>query len=160
MGIFALLFTFKLKHFVADYLLQGKYMLGKFKETGWVLPLAAHCSVHALFTFGLLFSFFVSNLPYVPASLVAIALWKYPLIDFVIHFIMDRIKASPNMLGRYSALSKTEMMELTCIPKLTDDARNARDRILKENTYFWWSLGFDQMVHGMTDLFIIWLILG
>lgn len=32
--LFILLILFQIKHFVADYLLQGEYMLGKFKP-GW-----------------------------------------------------------------------------------------------------------------------------
>ena len=55
--LFVLLVLYQVKHFVADYPLQGTYMLGKFKKNGWVLPLAAHCGVHALFTFAIVLSF-------------------------------------------------------------------------------------------------------
>lgn len=117
--IFGLLILFQLKHFVADYPLQNRYMLGKFKETGWIKPLAAHCSVHAAMTFGIAM-FFVS--PVIAAALA--------LLDFAFHFAMDRIKASPKMLGRFTHID----------PK------------------FWWSLGVDQMFHHLTHYLIIYWI--
>jgi hypothetical protein len=49
--IFLLLLLFQFKHFIADYPLQGEYMLGKFKDKGWMLPLFAHVGVHGAFTF-------------------------------------------------------------------------------------------------------------
>lgn len=119
--IFVLLILFQVKHYVADYPLQNVYMLGKFKETGWVLPLATHCSVHAVFTF-LICSMF--NVAVGVCILLA-------LMDFAIHFTMDRIKASPKMLGRF----KPDQKE------------------------FWWALGIDQMVHHLTHYLIIALIL-
>lgn len=115
-----LLILFQLKHFVADYPLQNKYMLGKFKETGWVAPLAAHCSYHAGFTF--LISIFFA--PWYVALMLSV-------VDFVIHFTMDRFKASPNMLGRFKM----------------------------DNPKFWWALGFDQMVHHITHYLIIVVLL-
>jgi len=114
--IMLLLVIFQGKHFVADYLLQGEYMLGKFKEVGWVKPLAAHCGVHAGFTF-FIASFWVSA----PDALLL------AVMDFLIHFTMDRVKASPRMWGRF----KTDQKE------------------------FWWALGFDQTVHHLTHYFII-----
>lgn len=75
-----LIVVFQFKHFIADYLLQGRYMLGKFKEVGWEKPLVAHCSVHFVFTLVILM--FV-----VPQYAVLLA-----LADFCVHFIIDRIK--------------------------------------------------------------------
>lgn len=72
------------KHFIADYPLQGKYMLGKFKPHGWVLPLAAHCGVHFLFTFAIAYLWTFNGLLALGCG----------LLDFVVHFIMDRVKAS------------------------------------------------------------------
>lgn len=118
---FALLILFQIKHFVADFPLQGQYMLGKFKSgTEWILPLMAHSSVHAMGTFIISILFVSFN--------VALSL---AVLDFVIHSTMDRIKASPNLLGRFSM----------------------------DNKYFWWSLGFDQMVHHLTHYVIIFIIL-
>lgn len=50
--VFALLIAFQVKHFLADYPLQNRYMLGKFKD-GWAFfwPLMAHAAVHGFGTF-------------------------------------------------------------------------------------------------------------
>ena len=87
--LFLLLMLFQVKHFVADYLLQTRYMLGKFKS-GWEFfpPLLLHASVHALVT------------------LTICWYWGAPpwlcLVDLVSHFVMDRIKAGPRWLGRFN----------------------------------------------------------
>lgn len=78
--IFLLLVIFQLKHFLCDYPLQGRYMLGKFKKEGWELSLAAHAGVHFLATFaiGLFFGFQIA---------LAVA-----VLDFGVHFVVDKIK--------------------------------------------------------------------
>lgn len=80
MEIFALLLAFQLKHYLCDYPLQGKYMLGKFKEKDWEIPLTAHAFVHFLGTFliAIFFGFEIA---------LGVA-----LLDFAIHFIIDRLK--------------------------------------------------------------------
>ena len=55
--IFILLLAFQVKHFLCDYPLQTQFMLGKFKDTDWVLPLSQHCFVHAAGTMLVLFLF-------------------------------------------------------------------------------------------------------
>lgn len=130
--IFALLVVFQLKHFLADYPFQTPYMLQKFKLRGWVKPLAAHAGVHALLT--LMIAIWFSRF----AILLA-------LFDFIVHFAMDRVKASPNLLGRYRALSAGEF------PTATDEQRAG-------NRYFWWALGLDQMVHHLTHYWIIFFL--
>ena len=118
---FTLLIVFQVKHFVCDYPLQGQYMLGKFKETGWVLPLLSHSLVHGLATLIIALAF---GIP----TLLAFGLM---LLDVIIHFTMDRIKASPNMLGVYKPHQKA----------------------------FWISLGVDQTVHHLTHYLIIFFII-
>ncbi|CAL9968308.1 membrane protein [Vibrio phage D148] len=76
-----LILIFQVKHFVADFLLQGKYMLGKFKVKGWELPLAAHSLVHMVMTFTII-------LHYLPIK-YALGL---AIIDMGIHFLVDRAK--------------------------------------------------------------------
>jgi hypothetical protein len=118
---FLLLIIFQVKHFLADFPLQGKYMLGKFKREmrDWFFPLVAHGLVHASFTFGIVWYFKD------PLSAAALA-----MIDFNLHCFMDRIKASPNIWGRYKI----------------------------EDKRFWWALGFDQMFHHLTHYLIIGLM--
>ena len=111
-----ILILFQIKHFIADFPLQIDYMLFRKTSPKWdfVVPLLAHCTVHGFFTL-------IICLFYVPH------LWWLSLVDIVIHFIMDRIKSSPNMLGKYNDVSKA---------------------------FFWWSLGFDQMVHHITHIYL------
>ena len=64
--------------------------------------------------------------------LVAPSLWWLAPMDFAIHFLMDRIKSGPRYLGRFNDSHRTS---------------------------YWVALGFDQMVHHLTHLLIIWLII-
>lgn len=156
--LFVLLIVYQIKHFLADYPLQGAYMLKKFMGGwDWVLPLAAHAGVHGLFTLAI-------------CLIVAPTMWWLALVDFVIHFTMDRIKASPNLLGRFKALSGSEFMQIKPLledverwqgagyTNFPDDHKDALAR-MRNNTYFWWSLGLDQMVHHLTHYLIIFLLL-
>lgn len=117
--VIILLVLFQIKHYLADYIFQTEYMLQKFKP-GWdfIPPLAAHCAVHACFTL-LIVAVFSPHL----ALLLA-------LFDFIVHFAMDRIKASPRMLGRFNP----------------------------QQAAFWNSLGLDQMVHHFTHYAIIYIV--
>ena len=109
-----------------------------------------------------------------------ILLFGLPTLDFVIHFIMDRIKASPKMLGRFTALSKEEMITLIEKEKhatkqiwesdlggrinvpLFESACKTLNEVeskKKSNVLFWWSLGVDQAVHHLTDILLIYFIM-
>jgi hypothetical protein len=115
--LFILLILFQIKHFVGDFPLQKLYMLQK-TRSGWdfALPLASHCLVHAILCLAII-------LPLRPD------LWWLAILDFVVHFIMDRIKSGPKYLGRYSSYTQNG---------------------------FWHALGFDQMVHHLTGFYIIY----
>lgn len=145
-----LLVVYQLKHLLADYPLQTQWMLGKLKERGWAAPLAAHAGVHAAFT--LVIALVVSH-GWLGLSLILAA------FDFAIHFAMDRIKASPKMLGRFKALSGEQYaMYKAQVASISAgngwSAPNA-EKMLRSNTYFWWALGLDQMVHHLTHYVII-----
>ena len=127
--LFTLLILFQLKHFICDYPLQTPYMLGKMKATGWVKPLAAHATIHALFTFIISMWFIIISLPGVGFILIPTLL---ALLDFTIHFVVDRLKASPSIGGRFKP----------------------------DQPYFWWTLGADQMVHHLTHYLIIFILIG
>lgn len=127
--VLGLLFIFQLKHFVADYPLQNKYMLGKFKaDWSFLGPLTAHCLVHAYLTFIISLWVFhkMTGWEAVCTSL------GIAFFDFSVHFVMDRIKAGPRYLGRFNDATKP---------------------------FFWWSLGFDQMVHHLIHYLIIFALL-
>lgn len=171
--LFLLLVIFQIKHFIADYPLQNSYMLGKFKGGwAWLKPLLAHVSVHGLFTFSISIFFTTWWLAIILA-----------FVDMIIHFCMDRIKASPNLLAKYKALSGNEFGEIVrkkvmfndAMSKALDNPQGApgealkavaaradylqeSKELLKHNTYFWWSLGFDQLIHHLTDLLVIYII--
>jgi len=154
--LFILLVSAQFKHFIADYPLQTPWMLGKFKS-GWdfVLPLIVHSGIHGAFTLAM-------------ALIVAPSMWWLCFVDMGIHFGMDRLKAGPKYLGRYKALSAKEFgnilsysvdgkgVEWTC----SSDAFNKFQKQFKDNTYFWWSLGLDQMVHHLTDLGIVFALIS
>ena len=118
--VFLLFILFQIKHFIADFPLQREYMLRKtIKDWGFLLPLATHCAVHGVLTFAILMYFRPD-------------LWWLALVDFLIHFVMDRIKSGPNYLGRFND---------------------------PEQSSYWNVLGFDQMVHHLTSLLMIWLMI-
>lgn len=133
--IIALLIAFQAKHWLADYPLQTSYMLKKFKpDWGFLLPLMAHAGVHAALT-----TIIVSTIK--PLSFAFLA----GVFDFAAHFTMDRVKASPKMLGRWKSLSAAEFATATKEQK-------------RGNVYFWWSLGFDQGFHHLTHYAIIFAV--
>jgi len=168
-AIFALLVAYQVKHFVADYPLQGKFMLRKFHRDPrvWVPALAAHAGVHALAT-----ALIASWALYFSQRLTTnVGAWNIIIglaaLDFVVHFAMDRLKASPDLLGRFKPLTGEEYAAAQQLASLApcDDGcpsemgrRRGLQRI-RGNTYFWWALGFDQMVHHLTHYVIIFILL-
>lgn len=146
-----LLFLYQLKHFICDYPLQTSYMLGKFKSGWrWLAPLSLHAGIHGVATLLIALRFDVP---------LQFALFP-ALFDFICHFTMDRIKASPNLLGRFKALSATEYMSVvSCVNKEDTLGSKAAKARLRGNTLFWIFLGFDQLFHHVTDLvcaIVIW----
>ncbi len=147
-----LLVVFQIKHFVADYPCQTSYMMGKFKAQGWVLPLLAHAGVHGGLTFLIALAWSGSPLPAFGLS----------LLDLCVHFGVDRVKASPRLLGRFKPLFGEEFKAVQAL------AANHRETVagyyaakrLQQNTFFWWSLGLDQALHHLTHYAIIWFLLS
>lgn len=135
--IYLLLVIYQLKHFIADYPLQNKFMLGKFLPyPKFILPLLSHGAVHAVFTF-LIALYFKS---WQVAALLG-------ALDMAVHCTVDWVKANPSMGGRFKPLTKETY------PTSTDEDK-------KSNTYFWWALGADQMAHHLTHYVLIALILS
>jgi len=147
--VFILLVVYEFKHHLADFTLQGKYMLGKFKS-GWdfVPPLALHCTVHALFTYFIM---------HWTLLVLGVAQGNFPiqmsLIDFAIHFVMDRIKASPRLLGRFKYIC---MHDLEHRANMTEERWRGKEI---SNKLFWESLGIDQSVHRLTHYYLIWRLI-
>jgi hypothetical protein len=145
--VFVLLVVFEFKHFIADFLLQvpSKYMLGKFKpDWNFVLPLAAHCGVHALFTL-------VICLYYGPNY------WWLAIVDFVIHFLVDRLKAGPKYFGRFKNMSANEMIPL--LKKHQAGLLDDNDKkMIRGNAIYYITLGLDQALHNLTHYGIIYML--
>lgn len=92
--VIVLLIIFQIKHYVADYVFQNKYMLGKFNP-GWDFfwPLMLHACVHGIYTAAI-------------CLMVSPSLVWLGVIDAIQHFIVDRIKAGPKYLGRFNDKTK------------------------------------------------------
>ncbi len=152
-----LLVVYQVKHFVCDYILQGKYMLGKFLPyPAYILPLLAHTLVHAVATFGI--AYLVRDVYF------AVGL---SLLDMGTHFLVDRIKASPDMLGRFKNFSGREYRAMMGggLPYGFADSGNFKETVVlsdaevkarfKSNTFYYWALGADQAAHHLTHYLII-----
>ncbi len=134
---FILICIYEAKHWLCDFLLQSHpYFLGKFRP-GWDFlgPLLSHTAIHAVGTF--LITIFLVPWP------LALCLAGY---DMIIHTVMDRIKASPRLMGRWKALT-------------TDTFKTATPAQVRGNGLFWLALGLDQAVHNLTHASIIWYLL-
>ena len=152
--VFVLLLVYQVKHFLADFPLQTPYMLKKFLP-GWefVKPLAAHAAVHSVFTLVICLAVHPSK-------------WWLALVDFGAHFIVDRIKASPQLLGRFRALSAGEYRAVQSMANYEGKngelllAKKLGLEKLRSNTYFWLALGGDQFAHHVTHYFIIYMLVS
>lgn len=154
-NIFILLVVFQLKHFIVDYPMQTEYHLGKFRDD-WKFfwPLFNHCLNHALATWAI--CMWMGHKNYLVYTLLG-------LFNGTIHFFMDRIKAGKKYMGRWKPLTKDEWIQtkkdsqyfnLENSMPLIEQA----EKKLNSNKYFWWSIGFDQMVHHLTDIACIYFI--
>lgn len=121
-----LLLAFFTKHYLADFPLQTVYMLGKGKKGfDWILPLTSHAGVHFLFTL-------VIILIYNPN------LYYLSFIDFIFHFIIDRIKATYRLKeGTWEAHEKGKLL-----------------------SKYYNALGLDQYAHALTYILIIHLLIN
>lgn len=160
LGLFMLI-LFQLKHWLADYPLQRPWMLGKFKPGwGFVLPLAAHCFVHAWLTYAITLIAHAAMTGHKDQELSV----NLAMFDFTIHFVMDRIKASPKLMGRWKPLFGKEFFDTTLVAKTRaklDPVNVPKAKAaLRSNRLFWDALGFDQLVHHLTHYTIIWFLLN
>lgn len=161
--LFILLVLYQIKHFLCDFPLQTPYMLGKFKKyPDFIMPLLAHAAVHGLATL-------LIALVFKPEMALFLAGF-----DMCWHFGIDRVKASPDLLGRFKALSGTEYVQLLqnkaaaeiVLENPTSQAKTQYEALIagynkqfKNNVYFWWALGADQFCHHITHYIIIWNLL-
>ena len=98
--LIVILVLLHVKHFLADFPLQNLYMLGKAKRgIDWILPLGAHCAVHATLSALIILAY----KPQMVGLVVA---------EFFAHFVIDRLKClyrlphgtwAPEFRGKYLA---------------------------------------------------------
>lgn len=116
--IVLMLVSFAIKHWLCDFILQNNWMaVGKGQKKDWFMPLLAHAITNAMGTMWLLIAFNFERY------------WYLAIIEIVVHFIVDRIKAVQN-----------RSLDL-CRPK------------------YWILLGADQMIHRIWDYIVISIIL-
>ncbi|HEV7376315.1 MAG TPA: hypothetical protein VGN95_16490 [Pyrinomonadaceae bacterium] len=129
--LFFLLAIYQLKHWLADYRFQTAYMLRKGAGGfDWILPLTAHASVHAFLTLLIVAGAAVGRI--LAGSSYPLLWVALPFFDFLIHFVVDRIKAAPSLGGRWQP----------------------------SQPQFWRALGADQMAHHLTHYTIIFLLVN
>ena len=116
----ALLIVMAAKHFCADFLFQTQWIAtGKAARRGWLAPLLVHAAGHA-------------GLTLVIILVLSPGLWWIAPIEFVLHAVIDRVKA---LVGAHAHLDATQ-------------------------AEFWWLLGFDQFLHHLTNIVIVFAILA
>lgn len=137
--VLILITCFLVKHFICDFPLQNIFDNWIIKNKGsrdsgeWVPPLITHVTIHAIVSFLILFLIFVQ---FDSKFLVQNAIWqKIALVTFlelVAHFVIDRLKADPDIGGRFKP----------------------------DQIYFWWALGLDQLAHYLTYVVMIVILIN
>jgi hypothetical protein len=162
--IFVLLAAFNLKHFIADWLWQTDYHQGKAKRGwGFLGPLLSHVSNHFILTTtisAVVLIHFDHPAPFGFGMLIGLG-------DAVVHFIMDRIKAGPKYMGRWKMLTGNEVARAKEMLLKEGDVTTwagwldhlGASSWLRGNQLFWWSLGFDQAIHNLTNYAAIYAVL-
>jgi len=112
--VLALFVAFQVKHFLVDYPLQSHpYFLGKFRK-GWDFfwPLALHAGSHGLATLSIVLvamTYMVRHGMRPPVMNVYLP-FAVTVFDAVVHFLMDRVKASPRWMGRWKPLTAEQYL--------------------------------------------------
>ena len=111
---------FRIKQVTCDFLLQTAWMALNKGNPGWsgYKPLFVHAGIHAIGTLLIVLIF-------------SPALWWFCLVDFVVHSLVDRIKALMTKQQKWTP----------------------------GNWKFWWSFGMDQEAHNFTHLAYILIII-
>lgn len=112
-----LFILFEIKHFVFDGLLQNEYHLGKFKEKFWdyVLPLIDHSMRNAS---GAVFAIFIYDVLLQNGDINPNYYLILYIVELILHFVIDRIKASPKLLGRYNDKGKRAFWDILMLDQM------------------------------------------
>lgn len=121
--------VFSIKHFLADFVLQTEYMLGKFnRPPKCFAPLASHCLVHVLFAF-ILFMIPMALEPNRVSSswdLIVVLL----CYEFATHFLVDLAKAQYTRANKLTSAYKA----------------------------YWVAIGIDRMMHLVLSIPLIYTL--
>lgn len=129
--ILLLVILFEIKHFICDGLLQTKYHLGKFNDKfkDYFLPLISHANINAVGAMAVVsLWYWITGGGKVPILL----LLEIYFLELILHFIIDRIKASKKLLNRWT----------------------------KDEPMFWHVLMLDQLLHRLCYVFYVMIIMG
>lgn len=136
--VLLLVCAFVLKHFICDFPLQNIFDNWIIKNKGsriageWVPPLILHSTIHVAVSFIILsFTFSQFDSSFIEHNAIWPKLAVVCLLEFIAHFIIDRIKAHPDLGGRFKP----------------------------DQIYFWWALGFDQLAHYITYAVMIHILI-
>lgn len=117
------------KHWLADFVYQNHYMLGKFNPPPkCYLPLAAHCMVHVF-----LLSFYFLALCIAKEGMIqeyGIIMLGILVYEFVTHYVVDIIKAQLTRIYQWKPA----------------------DHI------YWIAIGIDQMMHTLFSIPVIYFL--
>jgi hypothetical protein len=128
-------------HFVADFLFQSREM-GKKKssEFPWLLK---HLSIQFIF-------FFAALIPF--ASIPILTILLFALMNAAIHGVIDWNIWRLYKLGAFWRIKKDPQH-----PLLTDSVPEKWK--YWEDHWFYTTIGFDQLLHGLTLVFLAWWLL-
>lgn len=153
--VYIVIALFALKHFLASYPLQTSYTVKGLSSSGWFVPMLARCGIQAGCTMLLTLGFWYK----MGASFNGMLLVSVMAIDFVSHFLIDRMKVSPEFLGRFQVASPQELAQMQIDytskdPGVVVAAQAESD----SNKYFWWADGFCHLLYGVIGLTMAYLI--
>jgi len=118
--LFLIFVLFQFKQFFCDFAWQTSKMVMMKASPRWDFApaLAAHAGIHAAITLLIIL-------------VLKPHLWWIALIDFTIHFLVDRVKSGPKYLGKFNDITRHS---------------------------YWKVFGLDQMAHHFTHYLIIFFI--
>lgn len=140
-----------LKHFVASYPLQCSYTVKGLGSSNWLLPMLARCSIHGAATIIVILSWWWHNGEPMRWSILAIVAGA----DMLSHFVIDRVKVSSELLGKYQVASPQELAQIAIDYQSKDASVVAAAQAESDsNKYFWWVDGGCHLLYGLVGIAI------
>jgi hypothetical protein len=153
--VYIVIALFALKHFLASYPLQCSYTVKGLGSSGWFKPMLARCSIQSACTALLALGYWMKTGAGINVTLLVAVMG----LDFVSHFLIDRMKVSPEFLGRYQVASPQELAQMAVDYQSKDIAVvKAAQAESDSNKYFWWCDGLCHLLYGLVGLYMAYLI--